>query len=507
MTAIASVGAQVKHFAASPVVKAVAITLGVYFLLMATQILPMFGITSRPDLTLRYERDSGIIFALLSSELQSASRITHLVLGPLLCTLLILRACEKSTVPRKLEPVVIGILVASFVTLWVIVWARASPTWINVNSIWQVLGVQAIFMSSTLAWLIVWRSGYFTHSSLVIVSCYLLIFTLSLSFWVCVPLLVTGAATPIQAIEYFSRHLSIRLSLAGILFWAIGIYASALNEKINWQIALLAIGLAISWAVYGRFFLLAGMSRNAYFGLLNISDHTVWALSLGVIYIFHAASQARIERRNQEIQQRANLEASYAEARALTLSAQIEPHFLFNTLAHVLRLKNTNHSHGKVLLSALIGYFDAALPRLRSEKTTLRDELVLVEAYLSILQQRMNERLSFFIDAPEAACEHPFPRMMLLTLVENAYKHGLMPLPLGGSIFISARRLGEFLHVEVADNGRGFNDQTTGGTGVGLANIRARLNTSFGNRASLELKLRDPHGISAVLIIPILTSD
>jgi signal transduction histidine kinase len=507
MNAIASLGAQAKHFATSPVVKAVAITLGVYFLLMATQILPMFGITSRPDFAFRSEPDSGIIFVLLSPELQSASCMTHFILGPLLCILLMLRACEKSKVSRKLEPVVIGVLVASFVSLWLIVWERASPTWIDVNSIWQVLSVQAIFMISTLGWLIVWRGEYFTPKTIMIVVCYRLLTLLEMSFWVCVPPLVSGTATPIQAIEFFSRHLSIGFSLAGILFLAIGVCASAPRENMNPRTALLASSLAVLWAVYEQFFIFAGMHSNVYFSLLNLSDHILWALSLGVIYIFHAASQASRERRSQEIQNLVNIEASYAEARALTLSAQIEPHFLFNTLAHVLRLKNTNHKKGKLLLSSLIGYFEAALPRLRSEKTTLQDELVLVEAYLSILQQRMNERLSFSIDVPEDAREYPFPRMMLLTLVENAYKHGLMPLPLGGSIFISARRLGEFLHVEVADTGRGFNDQTTGGTGVGLANIRARLKTSFGDRASLELKLRDPHGISAVLIIPILTSD
>jgi sensor histidine kinase YesM len=198
---------------------------------------------------------------------------------------------------------------------------------------------------------------------------------------------------------------------------------------------------------------------------------------------------------------RETLQAQMVEARLSALQAQIEPHFLFNTLANVRRLYETVPHQGREMLSSLISYLRAALPSMRQSGSTLGRELDLARSFLTILKMRMGDRLDFSIEAEPALNDAQVPPMVLPTLVENAIKHGLSPLPEGGRIEIAARREGHDLLIDVRDNGAGFS--SSGGSGVGLANTRSRLAALFGNRAALSLSSVAPRGVLASLRIPL----
>jgi LytS/YehU family sensor histidine kinase len=190
------------------------------------------------------------------------------------------------------------------------------------------------------------------------------------------------------------------------------------------------------------------------------------------------------------------------EARLQVMRAQIEPHFLFNTLANVKRLCQTDVGNGLRMLDNLVRYLRAALPQMRDAETTLGQEADLVEAFLAVLKIRMGARLSYRIEVDADVRGVRFPPMMLLTLAENSIKHGLNPAPDGGSIAIRAARHGDRLEVRVADTGVGFGVAATGGTGVGLANTRARLAALYGDGALLSLEANAPRGVVAVVRIP-----
>jgi hypothetical protein len=214
------------------------------------------------------------------------------------------------------------------------------------------------------------------------------------------------------------------------------------------------------------------------------------------------AEQAGRERLARARQAREALAAQQIEAELSALQAQIEPHFLFNTLATVKRLYDVAPGRGRDMLASLIAYLQAALPGMRSQRACLADELERVRHYLAILQMRMGERLRFEIDAPADLRSAEMPPMVIATLVENAIKHGLSPLPEGGCLRVSARRAGDGrLVVEVRDDGQGF--VGAAGSGVGLANTRARLAALYGSDASLALQALQPHGVLACITLPL----
>jgi signal transduction histidine kinase len=188
------------------------------------------------------------------------------------------------------------------------------------------------------------------------------------------------------------------------------------------------------------------------------------------------------------------------EAELKLMQAQVEPHFLFNTLASVQFLTETDPPKATMMLGHLLAYLRAALPQLRSNSTTLGQELDLAQAYLSIMQMRMGPRLSFGIDAPDALKLHAFPPMLLMSLVENAVKHGIEPTASGGTIRIEACRHGKQLAVAVSDDGRGLADAI--GNGVGLTNLRERLRVLYGERGRFTLEEQPPHGARATIEIP-----
>src|SRR5437016_3661718 len=154
----------------------------------------------------------------------------------------------------------------------------------------------------------------------------------------------------------------------------------------------------------------------------------------------------------------------------------------------------------RAMRAQLTRYLRAALPRMRDHDACLADEIELVAAFLGVQKIRMGARLGSSIDVPAALLEAQVPSMMLATLVENAIKHGIGPLAEGGAIHVVAAREGETLVLSVADTGQGF--ATASGSGVGLANIRARLGALYGERAMLRLEANSPRGVLATIRLP-----
>ncbi len=227
---------------------------------------------------------------------------------------------------------------------------------------------------------------------------------------------------------------------------------------------------------------------------------------VAAIYGYHQRAAAAAATLHQARIDQVALAKQMLEARLQVMRAQIEPHFLFNTLANVKRLCQTDVDGGITMLDNLVRYLRAALPRMREERSTLAQEAELVQSYLAVLKIRMGARLRYSVDVPPALGDQPFPPMMLLTLAENAIKHGLNPSSTGGSIAIRAVAADGMLQVRVADSGVGFGAAATGGTGVGLANTRARLAAIHGDAAQLEFLVNEPTGVIAVIRVPLVAA-
>jgi signal transduction histidine kinase len=199
-----------------------------------------------------------------------------------------------------------------------------------------------------------------------------------------------------------------------------------------------------------------------------------------------------------------------SEAQLRLLQAQIEPHFLFNTLANVVSLMEVDAPRAKTMLEAFVDYLRASLSGLGHGAHTLGDEIDLVDAYLKIIKIRMEDRLDYAIDVAAALREMPLPPLTLQPLVENAIVHGLEPRIDGGRVRIGAERDGGRLVITVDDDGAGFVATTTtatgrarGGAGTALTNIRQRLVQTYGSGASLVVEAARPHGVRACLSLPI----
>jgi signal transduction histidine kinase len=191
------------------------------------------------------------------------------------------------------------------------------------------------------------------------------------------------------------------------------------------------------------------------------------------------------------------LDRGLAEARLKVTQAQIEPHFLFNTLANIRRLFEVEPASGRAMLQHFEAMLASTLPTMRDARSTLAQEIAYARAYLSVQQIRMGDRLRFGFDVPDELLGRDFPPMMLLTLVENAIKHGIGPLPQGGTMRVEAARERDVLRVRVIDSGRGLSPSS--GSGVGLANIEARLRADPTGRGRLVLEQNAVGGVSATI--------
>ncbi len=198
---------------------------------------------------------------------------------------------------------------------------------------------------------------------------------------------------------------------------------------------------------------------------------------------------------------RLNARRQETEARLQSLQAQVEPHFLFNTLAHIDRLLQMDRPQGRSMLRSLTGYLRAALPLMRERDSTLERELALTRSYLEVQRIRMGDRLQAEIDMPPELAGVQVPPMMVLTLAENSVKHGLGQKREGGTLRIACCAKADRLEVTVEDDGAGL--KIGGGGGRGLANVRARLTAMHGPAAELDICNREGGGAIARLTMPL----
>jgi sensor histidine kinase YesM len=267
----------------------------------------------------------------------------------------------------------------------------------------------------------------------------------------------------------------------------------------------LVIGYALSFALF------ALIDKNFHLRWISIWWVTgalmIWAVISFVMWRFYKKELQIAETQQQLALDRARsaeLERQAASAQLRTLQAQIEPHFLFNTLANVVSLIDTQPAQARRMLERLIALLRGSLSASRAEQATLGQEFDLCRAYLDILAIRMAGRLAYEFEIDPALRALPAPPMLLQPLVENAIQHGLEPKVEGGRVLLRAQQQADAVEVIVQDDGIGFGNLTRGG-GVGLSNLRARLATLFAGRARLVIEDAQP-GTRVRLLLPLATA-
>jgi sensor histidine kinase YesM len=268
-----------------------------------------------------------------------------------------------------------------------------------------------------------------------------------------------------------------------------------------WVVAASLVGTLLVILVKGRNFgdLFSQVEALARFATTAGLGIAIGAIGVIVFSARTQAAEAESELHRAEAE-RQRLARQMTEARLKVLQAQVEPHFLYNTLANVQHLIETDPAKASTMVDNLIHYLRAALPQMREDSTTLGRDAEMVRAYLDILVVRLAPRLHYTIDIPPPLVNAGFPPMMLLSLVENAVKHGIEPRREGGNINIRATVSGGRLRVSVTDTGRGLS--ALPGAGVGLANLRERLHAIYGDAGRITLESNLPNGVIAMIEIP-----
>jgi signal transduction histidine kinase len=210
------------------------------------------------------------------------------------------------------------------------------------------------------------------------------------------------------------------------------------------------------------------------------------------------------ERKVQEMLARENLrtvssEKQLVQAQLRMLQAQIEPHFLFNTLANIQSLIARSPDKAQAMMDSFIAYLRQSLDASRAQEGTLAQEVLLLKNYLDLLKIRMGERLSYTLDVPQALAAMPLSPMLLQPIVENAVRHGLEPKVEGGRVDVMAERSAAGVRIEVRDNGLGFSPGAA--SGVGLSNLRERLKVLYDGKARLDVLDAQP-GTRVVIELP-----
>lgn len=235
-----------------------------------------------------------------------------------------------------------------------------------------------------------------------------------------------------------------------------------------------------------------------------LSGAAITALVFGAIATYYLHGQTRIQeaeaRARAERVRRLEQESTAARTELALLQAQIEPHFLFNTLSNVVGLIDTRPEDARAMLIDLTALLRTSLARTRRTEVTLAEEMNVLRSYLGIMGIRMGKRLSWRVEADEDTLPARLPPLLVQPLVENAIRHGLEPKPGGGSLALRCSRQGDKLLIEVEDGGGGFSGEP--GEGVGLANVRRRLDTFYEGAASLKLESNALGGITARLELP-----
>jgi signal transduction histidine kinase len=277
----------------------------------------------------------------------------------------------------------------------------------------------------------------------------------------------------------------------------------------RWVLQVLAVGLCIP--VTTSLIYVLGTPQGASPFWENPSRWSGWShLTIaGVLLAPWAALAAIVQQkdafaRDQELAfalERSELERQALDARLHLLQAQVAPHFLFNTLANVQALVDAGSPHASAVLRSLTAYLRAAVPLLDESSVTMEREVQLVRPYLELMQMRMPDRLQYSIDIDPSALKVRCPPTTLLTLVENAVRHGIDPSEEGGRIDVEIARCGERCVVRVTDTGVGLHEAANG-LGTGLATLRERLQLIFGDAAHLRLTNNAPGGVIVEVDMP-----
>jgi hypothetical protein len=326
---------------------------------------------------------------------------------------------------------------------------------------------------------------------------------------------VALALNPLFGIAFpvlLGRTLFVALVLV-LVFHGVGLWRQSLMPR--WLAQTIAVALAAPIATAGVYLVATSGNLASFVGNPYRVTGFLWiagcALAIGLIVALGALVRERdAQARSQALQfeiERGRLERQALDARLAVLTAQIEPHFLFNTLANVQALVDSGSPRAAPVLKSLINYLRAAMPRLQDGGlSVLRDELELVRAYLDLMHLRMPDRLQVHIDVDPALLALRFPPMALLTLVENAVRHGIDPseqggrIDVGGTLDAATRRA----RLWVADTGVGLRSDER--AGIGLENARQRLRGMFGADAALELLPHAPRGVRAELSFAVPTA-
>ena len=231
----------------------------------------------------------------------------------------------------------------------------------------------------------------------------------------------------------------------------------------------------------------------------------VLSAAIKIAYARTAKAEAKAAEAHH-VAEEESLKRQVVEARMAAMQAQVEPHFLFNTLASIDHLIETDPARASKMQKNLIALLRASMPAIREKSTNLGRELDVVRPYLEILNVRMQDRLQPLVSISEGLYSADFPPMMLQSLVENAIKHGLEPKPEGGALRVEAEVAHGKLVVSVADTGVGFGRAATAGTGTGLNSIRERLKLIYGPQAELRIAGNSPTGTRVSVVVPYKTA-
>ncbi|WP_428504991.1 sensor histidine kinase [Roseateles sp.] len=274
----------------------------------------------------------------------------------------------------------------------------------------------------------------------------------------------------------------------------------------RWALQVAAVGVTVPLAFFAAFLLTTAAGAPPFWKTARLEGFMTFTF-LGMLVAPWTALAALLRHREAKVEkqaidfelERSELARQALDARMRLLTAQAQPHFLFNTLANVQALVEAGSPRAPQLLQSLTDYLRAAVPRLDGSANTLGQELELVRAYLELMQMRMPDRLAFALHIDAGVHLLRCPPMTLLTLVENAVQHGLDPSEEGGRIDVHAELLeGRRCRLRVVDTGMGL-QATGGGLGTGLAALRERLLWAYGGSASLELREVAPHGVEVTI--------
>lgn len=270
----------------------------------------------------------------------------------------------------------------------------------------------------------------------------------------------------------------------------------------------------LSWGKFILFIILTSFISNILQDILTNGDDNNWIhkltglfilLSFGVKILIN--SKVRAEERvslAEDLAEKEALKRQLIEAKIQVMQAQIEPHFLFNTLSSLQYLIESDTDKAKIMLTSLINYLRYALPQIRENQaiSTVGKEMDNIKSYLDIMQIRMGERLVYEINIPDLIRQLNFPAMVLQPVVENAIKYGIEESITGGKITLSGEHKDGCLIISVVDTGLGFQNKKSGGNGMALNNIRERLKMLYANEAHLLISENQPHGVIVQIKIP-----